>query len=247
MVAAPDQVTNAAGFPRSQRRWWAFAAVALTYAVVAAWQIELPGVYMDAVNPDYLIVKILNPEAQPITAWVLSANYLNNLRLPVLIALYHGSLQFWLGLPLFWFFGTDVVGLRLTHAVFAVAVLASGFALLTRAGLKPWFAALACIALALDPAFSYAFRTQSYITLAASAWLLFGLATVMRATAPETSHCYFWWFTGGVLYGIAIFGYFIYAFFLPAIVYAVGYRVTPLVEALTLLSNRLKQHRFRHR
>ena len=215
------QPVDAAGPPHSPRRWWAFAAVVVTYAVVAAWQIELPGVYMDAVNPDYLVVKILNPNAQPITAWVLSANYLDNLRLPVLIALYHGSLQFWLGLPLFWLFGTDVVGLRLTHAVFALAVLASAFALLTRAGLKPWFAALACIALALDPAFSYAFRTQSYITLAASAWLLFGLAAVMRAAAAETSHRYVWWFVGGVLYGIAIFGYFIYAFFFPAIAYAV--------------------------
>jgi hypothetical protein len=193
----------------------------LAYAVVALWQIELPGVYMDAVNPDYLVVKILNPDAQPITAWVLSANYLGDLRLPVLIALYHGSLQFWLGLPLFWLFGTDVVGLRLTHAVFALAVLASAYAVLTRAGSKPWLAALACVALALDPAFSYAFRTQSYITLAPAASLLFGLAAVMRATAPETSRRYAWWFIGGALHGIAIFGYFIYAFFLPAIAYAV--------------------------
>jgi hypothetical protein len=41
-------------------RWWAFAALALTYAIVAAWQIELLGVYLDAVNPDYLVVKFLN-------------------------------------------------------------------------------------------------------------------------------------------------------------------------------------------
>ncbi len=222
MPTAPEpQTANAAMAPRSRRRWWACAAVVAIYAVVALWQIELPGIYMDAVNPDYLVVKILNPDARPITAWVLTANYLGHLRLPVLVALYHGSLQFWLGLPLFWLFGTGVVGLRLTHAVFALAVLASAFALLTRAGSRPWFAALACIALALDPAFSYAFRTQSYITLAAAAWLLFGLAAVMRASAPETSHRYAWWFVGGALYGIAIFGYFIYAFFFPALAYAV--------------------------
>jgi hypothetical protein len=231
MAAVPEPQ---AARPRlSPRRWWAFAAVALTYAVVAVWQIELPGVYMDAVNPDYLVVKILNPNAQPITAWVLSANYLDNLRLPVLIALYHGSLQFWLGLPLFWLFGTDVVGLRLTHAVFGLAVLASAFALLTRAGLKPWFAALACIALAIDPAFSYAFRTQSYITLAPAASLLFGLAAVMRAAAPETSHRHVWWFIGGVLYGISIFGYFIYLFFFPAIAYAVWTYRRPIEYATT--------------
>jgi hypothetical protein len=36
------------------------ALVAAIYAAVASWHIDLPGVYMDEVNPDYLAVKLLN-------------------------------------------------------------------------------------------------------------------------------------------------------------------------------------------
>lgn len=206
-----------------RRRWWAhpawaFLLVIAAYASVALWQITLPGVYMDAVNPDYLVAKILNRKAEPIGAWVLSANYLAGQRLPVLIALYHGSLTFWAGLPFFWLFGTDVVGLRLTHAMFGLAVLGGAFAVLLRARAAAWLAAAACAALALDAAFSYAFRTQSYITLGSGAWLLAGLACLLHANDANTIHRARWWLLAGLFYGIAIFGYFVYAFFFPALV-----------------------------
>ena len=189
-------------------------------------QIALPGVYMDAVNPDYMTVRLLNPHAQPITAWLLPGNYLFE-RAPVLISFYHGSQQFWLGLPLFWLFGTTVVGLRLTHAMFALGVLAALYALLVRSGPRPWLAALACAALAIDPAFSYAFRTQSYITLAPAAWLFLSLYCLQRA-ADGGARRRRWLLGSGALYGLAIVGYFIYAFFLPAMLAALYWsRTTP--------------------
>jgi len=198
-------------------RWWPFAAVAAIWLVVATQQITLPGVYMDAVNPDYLVVRVLNPHPKPITAWLLGSNDLFG-KAPVLISLYHGSQQFWLGLPLFTVFGTTVTGLRLTHAIFALGVLAAVHAVLTRAGLKPWQAALACIALAADPAFSYAFRTQSYITLAPTAWLLLAVYSLQRATDAGRIH---WWLAAsGAFMGLATVGYFTYAFFLPAMLLA---------------------------
>ena len=55
-------------------------------------------------------------------------------RAPVLISYYHGSQQVWLGLPFFALFGTTVAGLRLTHAMFALAMLAALYALLVRGG-----------------------------------------------------------------------------------------------------------------
>jgi len=211
--------------PRSHAPWlWpllAFGFVVAAYACVALWQITLPGVYMDAVNPDYLVVKVLNRHAQPISAWVLAANYVAGHKLPVLIALYHGSLPFWTGLPFFWLFGTDVTGLRLTHAMFGVAVLCATFLFLLRARVPVWMAALGCIALALDPSFSYAFRTQSYITLGSGAWMLWGAAALLHANDPLTQARRRWWVLAGFLYGISIFGYFVYTFFLPALVYAV--------------------------
>ncbi len=209
-------VTNPA--PSFAGRWWPFALVAVVWLAVATQQITLPGVYMDAVNPDYLVVRLLNRHAQPIAPWILGGNDLFG-KAPVLISLYHGSQQVWLGLPFFALFGTTVAGLRLTHAMFALAILAALHAVLVRGGLKPWQAALAGVALALDPAFSYAFRTQSYITLAPTAWLFASLYALLRASV-EGAFSRRWLIASGVFVGLSIVGYFIYAFYLPALLLA---------------------------
>ncbi|HVO87566.1 MAG TPA: glycosyltransferase family 39 protein [Casimicrobiaceae bacterium] len=196
--------------------WLWFALVAIAYALVATRHIDLPGVYMDAVNPDYLVVKLLNPRHEPIVAWVLQGNYLLGDRVPILIALYHGSQTFWFGLPLFWLFGTTVEGLRLTHAVFGLVVLGGMFYMLRRARLAPMAAAALCIALALDPSFTYAFRTQSYITLAPLAWMLFSLGLLFDVGDNPLPR----WMWSGMLAGFAVAGYFVHAFFLPVVVVA---------------------------
>jgi hypothetical protein len=202
--------------PTRKTSWFLFMPVALAYAIVALQQIDLPGVYMDAVNPDYLVVKILNPAHEPIIAWVLYGNYLSGDRLPVLVALYHGSQQFWLGLPLYWLFGTSVEGIRLTHAVFALGVLAAFFYVLRVAHVRAWIAVAAGVALAIDPSFSYAFRTQSTITVAPCAWLLLALALLplddIRDDARQRGRT----FAAGVFLSLAAVGYFIHAFFAPA-------------------------------
>jgi hypothetical protein len=202
--------------------WLGFALVAIAYAIVATWHITLPGVYMDEVNPDYLVVKILNPRHAPIVAWVLQGNYVLGDRVPILAQLYHGSQTFWLGLPLFWIFGTSVQGLRLTHAMFAVGVLAALYAVLLRARMRPWQAAAACLALAIDPSFSYAFRTQSYITLASDAWLLLAVRCLLPSheRSTQTPRPLFW---SGFWTGAAIVGYFVHAFYVPALAIGVSW------------------------
>jgi hypothetical protein len=196
--------------------WLGAALVAAVYALVATWRLDLPGVYMDEVNPDYLVVKLLNPDHAPIVGWVLQGNYLLGDRVPWLVQLYHGSQTFWLGLPFFALFGTTVEGLRLTHAMLGAGVLGALYYMLLRVPLAPWQAALACAALALDPSFSYAFRTQSYITLAADAWLLLAVACLLPS-AHAGARRLFW---SGAWTGTAVVGYFVHAFFVPAL--AVG-------------------------
>ena len=207
------------------QRWGPFVIVIAAYAVVALQQITLPGVYMDAVNPDYMATRLLNPRGEVIVPWLVPGNWLYG-RAPILISLYHGSQQMWLGLPFFWLFGMSVAGLRLTHAMFALGVLAALYALLGRGGLKPWQAALACVALAIDPAFSYAFRTQSYITLAPAMWLFLSLYALMRGGEGGRRHVW-WLFVSGLLYGWAVVAYFIYLFFLPALLLAVRWSPAP--------------------
>ena len=60
----------AATVRRPARAWWPFVLVAVVYAIAVAQNIGLPGVYMDAVNPDYLAVRLLHRHTEPIAAWM---------------------------------------------------------------------------------------------------------------------------------------------------------------------------------
>ena len=88
---------------------------------------------MDAVYPDYLVVRILGPTAYPPPAATLPGNYLFDL-FPLMVNLYHGALPVWLGLPFYAVFGTDTVGVHLTHGVFASMVVLAAWWMLTNMG-----------------------------------------------------------------------------------------------------------------
>jgi hypothetical protein len=193
-----------------------FALVALAWAWCATREIGLPGVYMDAVNPDYLVVRVLTWHREPMAAWVLPGNYLLGARFPVLVSLYHGTQHFWLGLPLYWLLGTTVESLRIVHALFGLGVLAALYALLASAGVRPWLATLATGALAVDPVFLFAFRTQSYITMSPAAWLLLSLVFLLRAQRNLPSPRAM--LACGLFAGLAVQGYFVFGFYVPALV-----------------------------
>ena len=193
-----------------------FAIVGIAWALCATRAIDLPGVYLDAVNPDYLVVRVFTWDRTPMAAWVLPGNHLFGARFPILVSLYHGTQHFWLGLPLFWLLGTTVESLRIVHALFGLGVLAALYALLASAGVRPWLATLATGALAVDPVFLFAFRTQSHITMAPAAWLLLALLFLARAQRdrPATRATV----ASGFCAGLAVQGYFVYGFFVPALV-----------------------------
>jgi len=195
-----------------------FALVALAWACCAAREIGLPGVYMDAVNPDYLVVRVLTWHREPMAAWVLPGNHLLGARFPILVSLYHGTQHFWLGLPLFWLLGTTVESLRIVHALFGLGVLAALYALLASAGARPWLATLATGALAVDPVFLFAFRTQSYITMSPVAWLLLSLLFLLRAARARPARRAM--LASGFFAGLAVQGYFVYGLYVPA--FAIG-------------------------
>jgi len=111
-----------------------------------------------------------------------------------------------------------VEGVRLVHATFAMGVLLSMYVLLQRV-ISPWWAALACIALALDPSFSFSFRTQAYITVAPTAWIFLGIYSLLRASTSPESTAARWVFASGVLCGLSAVGYFVWAFLLPPVAF----------------------------
>src|SRR5690606_14002659 len=77
----------------------------------------LPGLYMDAVNPDYLAARTLNPEL-PNAVWIQPT-----VGVPVLGSLYHGVQNYYVGLPVFALLGFNMIALRIAQGLFASGVL----------------------------------------------------------------------------------------------------------------------------
>jgi hypothetical protein len=223
MMAAADTTTLAGATPHPAPRrgsvaaWLTGAIVVLAFFGGVVLDIDVPGIYMDAVNPDYLAASILNP-GHSVERWVLPGNALFH-RFPVLTSLYHGTGTMWLGLPVFAALGTSVESLRIAHALFACAILIPATIWLRRSGISNGVIAVIGIALALDPSFMFAFRTASYITLSPLAALLVSLLLLDRTRDAANPQRYF--LAAGVAYGVALFGYFIYLFYLPAVLIAV--------------------------
>ncbi len=185
----------------------------VVFCLGAATEMDAPGVYMDAVNPDYIIVRLLNPTAVPAAeVWTIPGTLLFG-RFPLLGQIYHGALPFYVGLPTYALFGTGVLGIRLTNLVFGCMVLASAGSLMLAFRARPAIAAFCLLLLALDPAFLFSFRTQFYITLLAAAPLLLSVSlTEWRGAGPSGRDA----LLAGFLAGLSCYGYFIYAFLAPA-------------------------------
>jgi hypothetical protein len=190
---------------------WALPAAAL-FILGGVTAISEPGVYMDAVNPDYTVVSLLNPRAQGIPGWYLPGNLLFG-RFLILGNVYYGALPLYVGLPAYALFGTGVVGIRVTNIFFGLLVLAGTALFLRTFRVRPAIAGLCLAALALDPGFLFSFRTQFYITLLPDALLLTSVALTERGMQGETRPRPA---VAGLLAGAACYGYFIYAFMAPA-------------------------------
>lgn len=177
----------------------------------------LPGLYVDAVNPEYLIPGIVDPPGSLVFS--VPGNRLGG-RFPVFTTtLYHGSVQLYAALPFMAVFGTSHLTLRLFQLLVGLAILLLALALARRGRIGAPAVVALCAAgtLAAEPSFVLALRTQAYsilfsvIPLLASVWLLLG----WRAARRPRLHL----FLSGALFGIATFGYFVIAFFLPAMIW----------------------------
>jgi hypothetical protein len=198
-------------------RWMRFLLTCIPASVLfclaATYLIDVPGVYMDAVNPDYMVIHILHPQATNIPASVIPGSMLGG-RFPILGQIYQGALVLYVGLPVYWLFGTGVEGIRLANLVFGLIVLAAAAAFLRAWNIRPWIWAVALFALALDPAFLFAWRTQFYIALLPMAPLLLSAALTRSSSKIGSRRTAM---LAGLLAGIACYGYFFFGFLVPAV------------------------------
>ena len=145
--------------PAAPAAWRVFVPALILFSLGAVTNITVPGIYMDAVNPDYMVVRVLNP-ATSVPIWVLPGTMLFGL-FPVLGQIYHGALPFYIGLPVYAVFGTGVVGVRLANLLFGLIVLAASASFLRAFRVNGYIAGFCLAALALDPEFLFSFRTTA--------------------------------------------------------------------------------------
>jgi hypothetical protein len=204
---------TASAWPRSAAiaSFGIFLPAVILFCLGAVSNIMVPGLYMDAVNPDYMVVRLLNPGTN-VPVWILPGTLLFGL-FPVIGQVYHGALPFYLGLPIYALFGTGVVAVRLANLFFGLLVLIATGAFLRTFRVRDSIAGICLAALALDPGFLFCFRTQFYITLLPIAPLLASVALLEHRRLTPTPGIAI---AAGFLAGLSVYGYFIYAFLVPA-------------------------------
>ena len=186
----------------------------LTYWIGIFRHIELPGLYMDAINPEYLAARILNPGlSNPI--WVYPTKWF-----PILGNLYHGLQNLYLGIPIFWLLGTNIVAARIEQAIFGGVLIFLVFLIVSGITKSRALAFGSALCLATDIAFLASFRTQNYIILGGMVWLLAAVLPLLRNSDLHFSRKKL--LVSGVFFGLAIYGYFVFSFFFPVFIYGVA-------------------------
>ncbi len=190
--------------------------IAALFVQAAFWigvlrHIELPGLYMDAANPDYLATQTLNPGLSN-PAWTFPGAWF-----PILGNLYYGVQNYYLDLPIFWLFGSNIVALRLAHALFGSIIVLLLHFISIRATGNRYISFFAALALATDISFLASFRTQFSLLLESDAWLFGALLCLFPQNSGKEASgrmC----LLSGVFFGLAVYGYFVFLFFLPAFI-----------------------------
>jgi len=181
--------------------------------------LSLPGLYMDAVNPEYLIPGIVDPP--PPLDYAVPGNRLGG-RFPVFTGTYyHGSTQLYAALPFLSVFGTSLTTFRLFQMAVGAGILALilWMSASRTFGPKRALAAGAAGLLAVDPAFVLSLRTQAYSCMF-PLLLLLGCVLLLPGWR-DSRRPYLRLVVAGVLFGLSVFSYFIFAFFLPALLWLV--------------------------
>lgn len=188
----------------------------------------VPGIYMDAVNPDYLAAWMLRGDLT-MPAWIYPDNYLaGEYKYPLLNSLYGGNIPAYLGLAFFSVAGFGLEQLRLFHALFGAVLLLTMYWGLRQWQTGRWVTLFAVSLLATDPNFVFAWRTQFYLQLVPAIFLFAAIGLLGRDYIDGLNGTARKWrlWLAGICLGFAAYCYFIYAFHALAavVVYALSTR-----------------------
>lgn len=140
---------------------------------------DLPGLYMDAINPDYVAIHIMNPGK--ISAWVYNDNIIATLLgkdwgFPLLNSLYGTNFPAYIFILFVKLFGSSVFTLRLMHMIFGIFEIVAAYYLVNKITDNKKVSTLTALMIALEPSFVFSQRTQYYLQLFPLIFYFIGLA-----------------------------------------------------------------------
>ncbi len=189
----------------------AIIALQLFFWIAQIYDWDLPGLYMDAVNPDFLAARTINPQQPNPFGAMPTALF------PVLGNFYHGVQNYYVGLPVFLFFGFNLLSLRIAQGLFGAGIVTLVYLITKRISNDKLLGLLGAIGLATELAFIGSFRTQFYIVISGAFWLLASIYALLSTANPPNQSVSTRCILSGLCFGLAVYGYFIYLFFLPAV------------------------------
>ncbi|MDR1427548.1 MAG: glycosyltransferase family 39 protein, partial [Bifidobacteriaceae bacterium] len=185
------------------------AALAFTCAL----NIDLPGLYMDAVNPDYLVARVFVHNDYP--AW-----YLTSIGPPLLIQMHHGAITTLFQIPFYAVLGGSVVTVRLLNWCYLAVCLVFIYKLIRLSGrareslaLSRSTAVLVGLAFVFSIGVVMSTRTQLYIMLPGAAMILASVYVCEKPGGRGGARL----LVSGLLAGLALYDYFVFVMFVPAL------------------------------
>lgn len=192
--------------------------VLLLFILLSFICIDKPGLYMDAVNPDYMGLHILNPDN--VRVWAFSDNFIATKiegntaysDFPILNSLYGTCFGAYIMLIWSLFFGYGVCSIRALHILYSVVILWGVYSLLKNAlGCNEKISSIAALVLALEPSFVFCSKTQFYLQIFPHIFFLFGVVLLLKTVTDESNNIKL--LLSGVLFGLSACSYFVFAFY----------------------------------
>jgi hypothetical protein len=203
-----------------------YLLVAVFFLFYSSIFISLPGLYMDGVNPEYMISEMLYSNEPIFGKWLLPGNVLDG-RFPVFSGpVYHGSVQVYATLPFLSLAGTSLKSFRFFEILVALSTILLTMFIFHKFSRNTRQSAIALLFMGLlfasDPMLAFGIRTQVYsilfpLPLLLLSWIL--LEWITRNPSLSGLKRYLFIFCSGLLLALAVFSYFVYVFFAPALLY----------------------------
>lgn len=200
------------------KNYWICFFPILIFAIFGLKDLMLPGIYMDAANPDYHAAYMMRGDV-PAPAWMYRDNYLF-MSFPLLNSLYGGNFIAYPAMAFFSALGYGIPQFRMYHVLIGIVLLVCLMWCLRKWQVPKVVVAITACVLAVDPTFLFAWRTQYYLQLVPLIFFFLALGLLAQwhsdATAGPRSNARYWW--AGILLGFAAFCYFVFAFYAAAII-----------------------------